>query len=312
MQKLDFVQKIEIISAELQSPMIMMKFNEAMSNQGQIHDFSPINELLFTSKARFDDLSRDEGFMGILKSLGADSIYSSKYLSELSRVMIHGRQISQLFLHPQCLRFLTFHNSLILITKATEILKDNVLSGSYDEQLNNGIIIFQISIKEYGLKPAIYIKILELLQELIDTLDRVFKQENNETKIILLDSGSDSNIGFQTGIQTAQSLFQIFKEAWDFIVNRRYYDNSQQNKAFLEELTCLNAIRENVKSGVLTEEDGLRYSHVFKSRIDALLKLGVLPKQIANENRYVENKVLLSDFQNSRLLTKGQDLVDDE
>ena len=84
---------------------------------------------------------------------------------------------------------------------------------------NNGVIFFQILIDGEGLETEQYIKIFTTLNELIKTIGKIVDEKEEKSEIILLDSGSDSNIGVKSGIETAKALFLIFKEVWDFIIS---------------------------------------------------------------------------------------------
>ena len=64
----------------------------------------------------------------------------------------------------------------------------------------------------------LYGKILKLLGDLIQILQDVYdKESTDKPSVVLLDSGSDSNVGIKSSVQIATSLFQIFKEVWDWV-----------------------------------------------------------------------------------------------
>ena len=129
---------------------------------------------------------------------------------------------------------------------STNLLVPEAAKGN--ENSENSITIFQIVIPEQGLSTETYVKILINLNELIESLS-IINEETLKSEIVLLDSGSDTNLGVETGVKTAGSLFQIFKEVWDYFTNRKYYLNKQNNDALIDNITVLTKIKEAVDSG---------------------------------------------------------------
>ena len=172
-------------------------------------------------------------------------------------------------------------------------------------EFDNGVVIFQILIESEGLETSQYIKIFTAINELIETISKIVNEQEHKSEIILLDSGSDSNVGIKSGIETARSLFLIFKEVWDFVTNFQFYKQKQKNQALLESLTIRSEIQKKVDEGILTEQEGKEYLHMIKTRTDDLIGMKVLPKQIVLESNQIENKKLLAEFEGMKLLTSG-------
>lgn len=305
MQKLDFVINLEKIVEELQSEEIAKKFNSGFSQPGN-YPYSDIKAPLFISKSNYDKLITNEKYSEIMNSLNGDELYSVQNLSHLTSIL-QQNAASQIITSKLAVTFYNFHNSLLNTLKITkDILLNETLEKTNETNLNEGILIFQIVIENEGLSTEKYIKIFSALEELINTINKIESEFENESEIILLDSGSDTNLGIKTGIDTAKSLFLIFKEIWDFIINYRHYNNKQKNTALLESLSIRAEIQKKVDEKILTEEEGKEYLHLIKTRTDDLIGLKVLPKQIVIETNLIENKKLLSGLEGTKLLTSGE------
>jgi hypothetical protein len=160
-------------------------------------------------------------------------------------------------------------------------------------------------IDEEGLATSQYIKIFTAINELTETISKIVNEEEQKSEIILLDSGSDSNIGIKSGVETAKSLFLIFKEVWDYITNFQYYKHKQKNQALLESLSIRTEILQKVNEKILTEEEGKEYLHMIKTRTDDLIGMKVLPKKILVDSTKIENKKLLAEFEGIKMLLSG-------
>lgn len=305
MQKLDFVKKLEVVVNELQSAEIVTKFSKGFA-QPESYAYSEIKAPIFISKSNYDKLTNDSKYSEILNSLNGESIYSVQNLSHLTTVL-QNTSATSIIKSVIAVAFYNFHNSLLNTLKITkDILLNETLEKDNDSNINEGVLIFQIVIENKGLSTEKYIKIFSALQELIDTINKIESEDENECEIILLDSGSDTNLGIKTGIETAKSLFLIFKEIWDFITNYRHYNNKQKNNALLESLSIRAEILKKIEEKVITEEEGKEYLHLIKTRTDDLIGLKVLPKQIVIETNQIENKKLLSGLEGTKLLSSGE------
>lgn len=305
MQKIDFVNNLETIVEKLQSEKIVTLFKAGFQNGAQPYAYSQINPLLFLSKSNFDKMKDDNKYSGILNSLGGASIYQEQNLSNLVTTM-QSTNLHVVVANPALLSLFNFHYSLInTLTLAKTVLISTDIDTNFEDSINKGIVIFQILIEGEGLETEKYIKIFSALQDLIQTLSKIFGESKQKPEVVLLDSGSDTNVGVKSGIETAKSLFLVFKEIWDFIINFKHYKQKQINSALIESLSIRAEISKKVEEGVITEQEALEYTHMVKTRTDDLIGMKVLPKQIVTETNQVENKKLLQEFEGLKLLTGG-------
>lgn len=306
MQKLDFVKNLEIIIENLKSGEILHHFETGFDNPNQGYKYDSIIPLLFSSKSNYEKIKNEDNIFKILEIFNCEEIYSDLNLTALTRSLTHS-QAGSVFGHANNLSLYNFHNTLVKTYKLSkELLLNDLLNETYEESLEEGVNIFQIVIEEESLETFKYIKILTCLTELIETINKINKAESQKSEIILLDSGSDTNIGIKTGIETAKSLFLIFKEVWDFATNHRQYKNEQNNKALLESLSIRAEILKKVEDGIISESEGTEYVHLIKTRTDDLIGMKVMPKLIVIENNKIENKKLLKEMQGIRLLSNGE------
>jgi hypothetical protein len=306
MQKLDFVNNLNTIVEKLKSEKIVEKFQAGFSKPNLNYTYSDIVPLLFLSKSNYDQIKNDERYSAILTSLNTEAIYTEVNLSNLT-TLLRTAQANSVILNSNTVSLYNFHNSLVSTLKlSNDILKNNIFDGNFEDSIEEGINVFQIVIETEGLETEKYIKIFTAFQELIECISKILNENDYKSEIILLDSGSDTNVGIKTGIETAKSLFLIFKEIWDFIISHKYYKQTQNNKALLESLSIRSEIQNNIDSGIITAEEGRQYTHIIKTRTDDLIGMKVLPKQIVIETNQIENKKLLNEFEGLKMLTSGE------
>lgn len=305
MQKLDFVKNLEVIVNELQSKTIVYKFNEGFTKTSG-YAFSQINASIFISKSNFDKLKNDDKYREILNSLDGEEVYSPEKLSVLTTILQTTESVT-VIRNSASLLFFNFHNCLLYTLRiAKKILLNDTLKKSNEDNLEDGILIFQIVIEEESLSTEKYIKIFTALQELISVIGKIENEDQTESEIILLDSGSDTNLGVKTCVETAKSLFLIFKEFWDFCINHKHYKAKLENSSLLESLSIREEIKKKVEAGVLTEDEAREYIHLVKTRTDTLIGLKVLPKVIVTETNQVDNQKLIAGFEGTKFLTAGE------
>ena len=307
MQKLDFVKGLTEIIQKLNSDEITEVFSRSFSVKSDgVFDFASLTPLLFNSKSNYDTLTKDKELKKIIADFELDDIYTNE---NLALIVKHFTQTSpfHVFKVPQIKTFWGVHQALTHLLRITkkQLLNDVFLQKN-ETQLNKGIIIFQIVIDGEGLDAGIYSEIFINLKELVSTIAKINGQDNENAEIILLDSGSDTNVAIRTTAETAKSLFLIFKEMWDFFANFKFYKQKQQNQALMEGLTIMQEVKDKVSSGLLTEEQGREYLHYIKSRTDKLIGYKVMPKSIISENTTVDNIKLLHEMKEIRLLSSGQ------
>ncbi len=307
MQKLEFVKNLESLVIGLKSEAIVNLFEAGFRPiaNNQAFQFQQINPVLFLSKSFYDQISQNADLKNILEVLGSEAIYSEGNLANLTSIL-RPAPSSQVAGNESAIRFFIFHKALLNTwTLSKNILLSDLLNEPFDEVLEKGVLVFQIIIEGEGLETEQYIKIFSALNDLTETLAKIFAESEHKSELILLDSGSDTNLGLKAGVETAKSLFLVFKEVWDFIVNRKFYTVNQVNKALIESLTVRAQIKEKVESRVITEEEGQTYSHIIKTRTDELIGMKVLPKELAGITNVVTNKKLISEYQDFKRLGTG-------
>jgi hypothetical protein len=303
MQKIDFVKNLEIIVEKLKSKEITSHFETSIISPTQAYNFNYIVPILFSSKSNYDQIKDDERFSNILKSLDSENIYSEHNLSSLTTILVP-TYANNIFQKSNSISLYNFHKSLITISDLSKnVLQGQFISNELENEIDNGVIVFQILIETEGLLTEQYIKIFTSINELIETINKILNETEEKSEIIFLDSGSDANFGIKTGIETAKSLFLIFKEIWDFVISHKHYKNKQNNQALIESLTIRTLITEKVSEGIISKEEGLEYVHKIKTRTDDLIGMKVLPKQIVVETNNIENRKLLNEFEGIKLLS---------
>ncbi|AYB29335.1 hypothetical protein [Chryseolinea soli] len=308
MQKLDFVNGLLDIANELESKSLVEKFDSSFAKPGVAFDFGQLVPILFRSKSNYDRLKQNSRYSAMLMLLSADEIFSEKNLHLLT-VHLRSQLAKDILIFPAVINLYNFHKSLLSTLQLSKemLISDEILRESRGD-INDGVIIFRIAIEGEGLEPEKYINILTALQELIAIVEKILSEEQNKTEVILFDSGSDTNLGVKTGIETAKSLFMIFKEIWDFIISNRHYRFEQNSKTLLNSLVIRTEIDKKIKEGVITEDEGKQYMHIIKTRADSLIGLKVLPKKIIDEKNVHENAKLLAEYENLRMI-QGRDFI---
>ncbi|WPP48819.1 hypothetical protein [Catalinimonas niigatensis] len=310
MQKIDFIKNLEAIVKKLKSHEIVEQFNSGFAKPGQNYNYATINPLLFSSKSNYDQIKDEIGFAEILASLNAQDIYKESNLSHLTTIL-RAALAGNILVQSSAVSLYNFHTTLLqTLNLSKSILQSKKIAESLRNEGDNGVVLFQILIEGEGLKTEQYIKIFTTINELIQTISKIVDEAEQKSEIILLDSGSDTNVGVRAGIETAKSLFLIFKEIWDFITNFKFYKQKQKNQALLESLTIRTEIQKKVDEGILTQKEGKEYLHMIKTRTDDLIGMKVLPKQIVIDTNQVENRKLLAEFEGMKMLTDGNEIKD--
>lgn len=307
MQKLDFTENLQAIAEKLQSIEIVQHFNAGFRAPQNAGRYDLINPLLFISKSNYDQIKNDERYSQILNSLSAGTIYTEANLSHLT-VLLRQVKAIDIISQPSAISLYNFHNTVLTtLALAKDVLTTSEIQKGTTENLNDGILVFQIVIEGEGLETEKYIKIFSALQELINTISKIKSEQDQKQEIILLDSGSDTNVGIKSGIETTKSIFLIFKEIWEFATSYRHYKQKQKNNTLMESLTIRAEIKKKVDEKVITEDEGKEYMHMVKTRTEELIGMKVLPKVIVMENNQIENKKLIQEFEGLKLLANGDD-----
>ena len=303
MQKLDFTENLKLLTLTLKSSEFI-DFIDKLPVGPAINTY-PITPIIIESKSNYDKINSDDKKQEILNTLNADTLYSQTNISELINSLvgltIQNQQKVHLFLKPNLLSFYNFHLTLINTLK----LSENVLfKDSLENIINNNIVIFRI-LTDDEIEISRYAKILNLLNDLIEIIQKVTDDSEIEPTITLLDSGSDTNLGIKTTVETAKSLFQIFKEVWDWVLNRKFYNSKLRNAGLLDNLNVMLAIKDALNKDAIDENTAKIYRETVIRRTEDLLELNVIPKSLIDTSVKDSSRKLLSEYSEIKLLESG-------
>lgn len=317
MQKFDYVKSLKEIVNQLHSEEIVEIYNleieKVLNGQSRYVSFKKLLPILFKSKGNYVNLQRNKNYENILTKICANYIYSDENLASLAMNLSNGEPFN--FLQRQkSVDMYCFHKSLLMMLHSSEsLLLSESLNDSFENSIENGILIFQTVIENNFLNSEDYIKIFTALQELTNIVGKIIygkETEKYNTEIILLDSGSDTNIGIKTKAEIAKAIFDLFKEIWDYITSFKFNRQDRKNKELLDSLAIRSEIKKKVEEGVISPEEAKEYEFYIKSRTDKLIGLKTLPKQIVVQNYNQQNRNLLENCVLKGLLTNKEN--DDE
>lgn len=307
MQKLDYTEAINKLAEKLKSQSII-EFVDKVPLQGKV-DTNALTPLIIESKSNFDKIDEESGEFEIIKALGGQVIYQQDYIGKLInqtlQTTINNQQKVHLFVNSTLIQFYNFHFSILQSSKlANLILFENEKLTRLD---SDEVIVFRILVGEGNLELSSYGKILKLIEDLIYILQNVYdKESTDKPSVVLLDSGSDSNIGVKSSVQIAASLFQIFKEVWDWVLNRKFYKSKLRNDAMLENLNVFNAIKESEENGAIDSDTAKKYRETILRRTEDLLDLKVLPKKLIESKTEISSQKVLSEYSEIKMLGEGE------
>jgi|GEM_PF-1221988 len=301
MQKLDYTESLKELKTSLKSEEIINLINSLPVSQA-VPQAKALTPIIIESKSNYDKVDIDSTKFEILQALGAEKLYSQETIGNVINgvveTTIQNHQKVQLFLIPAFQDFYNFHYSLIQAT----LLSEQVLFKNNLPQLHaDDTIIFRV-LSENELELAKYSKILSLIRELIEIIQRILKEEEQQVSVTLLDSGSDTNLGVKSSIEITRSLFQIFKEVWDWMLNRKFYKNKLRNSGLMDNLSVMVAIHEAKEKGAIDEETAKIYRESIIIKTEDLLELNVLPKELYELKTQNDSRKLLAEFSEVKML----------
>lgn len=305
MQKLDFTENLKFLTLTLKSSEIIDFIDKLPV--GPAINTDPLTPRIIESKSNYDKINSDDKKQEILKNLNSENIYSelniSALLNSLVGLTIQNQKKVHLFLKPNLLSFYNFHLTLLNALKLCEnvLFKDN-----YFNIMEDDTIIFRI-LSDDEMEISRYSKILNLLNDLIEIIQKVHEDSETKPTITLLDSGSDTNLGIKTTVETAKSLFQIFKEVWDWVLNRKFYNSKLRNAGLLDNLNVLVAIKNAYDGGAIDENTAKIYRETVIRRTEDLLELNVIPKALIDTNTQESTRKLLTEYSEIKLLENHND-----
>ena len=232
MQKLDYVERIRTLQAALKTDRFLDFFNESLTKPTTPVNFKSLIPDLFDAKSQYEILKTDEPNYEILDTLGATEIFASPNLTWLT-TLFKQVALSNLLSEDSAFDFFMFHKNLDSINQLNERLFN--FEPIEKDETDTGVAIFRV-VGSDDQSIDKMIKVFKAIEELTDTIKKIYNEED-EIRLYLLDSGSDTNVGISTSVKVAKSLYLIFKEVWDAIINRKYYQQKKDHQALLDSLT---------------------------------------------------------------------------
>ena len=312
MQRLDLLSKLKTISSALKSEQILAitsaDFQQYIANSNVPWNSQRLYPLFIESKSGYDLLISQEKFRPLLNAIEASKVYEISEFSKLLKNTTAPPNLAIAF-HTGLFQIHTFH---YLLQKNISLLRtfllhgDEITSASPEEK---GLVILEITDFGGGISLDKLSKVFRLVSELTEIIALVEtpSEKYQSPEIILLDSGSSSNLAFKTSVETAKSLFLVFKEVWDFCLNHKHYKNKLEIDSLDSNLTILGKIKDAQEKQLLTPEKAKEYSTLILRKTDDLIELKVLPKKIVSEVSSITHFELLKDLPSIKFLTEGDD-----
>jgi len=304
MQKIEFVNSIKIIYSELLTEKLIQEVEKSLKMTTPHFNGQSLTSIIVESKSNYDKINSNANISRILNLMSADKIYQPSHISQIINILLSKQNPQQTFYNQSVLDFYNLHNTITILSKATEeIFFENKEITPYDKY-ENGLILFNVLNNADGISIRDYSKIFTQFIELIDAINEVYfsKKEMIDAEIVILDSGSDTILGIKTAAETAKALFDIFKEVWDFIVNKKHYQNKITNQSVYENLEIMKKIKESESQNILTSEESKALIHTIKTRTAQLLDLNVLPKTLTEKEIAVSNMDVLLEYREVKKL----------
>lgn len=289
----------------LLSEKICSNFEQA-TQTNTTFDGTTLTAILVESKSNYDRFSNNEIYKELFLYLKSDSIYSTQSISNLINETMSRKATFDIFYNSRFSTFYTFHKSLQLISKLNTEIYFNSIDLSQNDNLASGYIVFEMLSEEQGQTIDYYSKVLNALREILDALSKILDPKT-QSKIVLLDSGSGTNIGIQTGVAVAQSLFQIFKEVWDWVINHKHYKNKTELQSLLDNLDAIKKVQEHENYGTLSQDEAQLITHTLKSRIPTLIGLNTVPKTLTQENFGAIERQILLGYRDTKMLESNDE-----
>jgi len=280
---------LEIINSIRKENLQQGTYNELKAN---------LTKWVIESKSNFDNTIKDNKKLQLITSFFNVEIYFAENLTKLIAAISSFPYANRdrLYSTRIFLDFHTFHKTVLNMYEIT----NSIITESQEAE---NVIMFTIVSKEFP-KIDLIIEVLEIIKNLISSIEDIYN-EKTDHRIYLLDTGSNTNIGVESGTTVVKVLFDIFKEIWIWMINRKHYKQKLKNTEFLNDLIVIEKIHEMVKSGVLTEEDGARFKEEFIRDVNSLLSNNTVPRKLLLEENTQSNQQSLLDYNEIRLLEKG-------
>ena len=281
MQKLDYIQALEVIKEELLVDKLYALFSEKTSSgtrtySSYMQDLLTVNTNFSNLQKRQDNIGEVISHLDRLKS-AFSPVKFAQFITAVAKVTdVNAMQNNYA---KQFLSAYKFIKDLYEVNKA--ILFKNNISTDEDSELEQGLIIFRAKVDD-EIQVEKYTQIFKAICELIETVCKLYQIQDKPT-IVLLDSGSDTNIGVRTSVGVAQDIYKLFQEVFDYIVNWRFARHDREMRALVDGLSIREKINAAKENNTITEDEAREYTHLVKSRTDKLIGLGVAPRKVLED-----------------------------
>lgn len=190
------------------------------------------------------------------------------------------------------------------------------LSATVEEKLETdrigpieeGHALLELEIDDYGERLVRIRRVSELLEAtsaLYDTILQIQGVDENELRIVLLDSGTPLKVvfeGAEGAIDAIRRLFTWALNAWRF---RGLQQQEREWEHLQEGLDVLSVIREHEEEGDLDPEVAERYRRDVQEQLDAILGRGGMPEGL--ESGTEDRQALLETARQQLLLEPGEE-----
>jgi hypothetical protein len=297
MQKLDFTKTLQQVADQLQSNNILATIEKGVASLQGPFNGQAFTATLLLSKSNYDKLANDPMATSILASLGAEAVYEYGTYSQLINRAVTITQLGNIIYDQLFFRFLILHVSLLGCLKtANALLIKNEEIKNYEKYESN-ILILQVDSGKNDLSLNNIITIFELLRDITGEIQKHFPSDRKkeDLQLALLDSGSEFAVGVKATNELLQTLFDLFKQIWNWRLTRRFEKNRLENQIIADNLELLKIIRLHKLAGDLSENDEKTLATLVTRKTNDLFDLNVLPKQIAMDIRTESNMKLLQE-----------------
>lgn len=281
MQKLDYIQALEVIKEELLVDKLYAFFTEKTSSGTKLYR-SCMPDLLTVHINYTNMVNGDDSIAEVLSLIsGLQYVFDSQNFAKFVTHVANTTDINNMQTNYAKSFILAYKFVIDLYYVNKNILLKDDISTNEDDELKQGLIIFRAKIDE-DIQVEKFTQIFKAISELIETVCKLYQIQDKPT-IVLLDSGSDTNIGVRTSVGVAQDIYKLFQEVFDYIVNWRFARHDREMRALVDGLSIREKINAAKENHIITEEEAREYTHLVKSRTDKLIGLGVAPRKVLED-----------------------------
>lgn len=300
MEKLDFATNLESLRDLIKSKEIV-KFIDGLSTTGGV-DCKPLTPLLIEAKSNYDRIPPNDPKKAIIEGASGTKYFSEQVISDLVNELLQsqGQGKSYLFLKMDFMKFYHFHKTIVETMEVTDKVLFNGKRLTYS--LDN-VLVFHVISHENGMSIGDYIKVLSLINELLQIIEEILGVEKpSSNKLTLLDSGSGTNIGLESSIEFVKSAFQLFQTIFEWLVARKFYKEKLRDAAVLEKIKILVALKDAETKGAIATERAKILNETLLRRTEELLDMQVLPKTLVTSANIDSTRQLLVEHSEAKLL----------